>query len=559
MKLRTMLFGAVDRQIMLFFTAALMALVFPAQTNLTTLFLHRQDLVLLGLGLVLLLACCWRLKPNSVPLAGHRLLLPGAALVLVLVCLVGHYLVLCGYDMSRDEQMASFDAAVFRSGHLVQSLPVFWRDSADALNTLFMYPAAARGAWISAYLPGNAMLHALAGSLTGPVLAAVGLVALWHCVRRILPDDRELPVVALALYVGTGQIVLTGMTTYAMNGHLALNLVWLWLFLGDRRRSDVLALLVGFCATGLHQPLMHPMFAAPVLCLCLLNRQWHRVALFGIGYALIGAFWLWWPGWMWELVQVDPHAVPPEGVDYLSRLIQTVRDGGVGRLPYMMANLLRFAAWQHLLLLPLLIVGITKSRGNPLIVALIAGVALTILVMAIILPYQGHGFGYRYLHGLIGNCIIIALFGWKQLGAELAFRRTLLVRATFAGLAISLPVQAVMAHQFYAPFARASSRIDTLDADYAVINPDAAPFAQDLVLNRPDLSNRPLRLASLGMTPPLIARLCRNGARVVLVGAKPLAQIQAYFGSPTGSTESKDNAALAKTLAEAGCRVSELH
>lgn len=558
MKQQLALRGAVERQVMLLFTAVALTLVFPAQASLTAMFLHRQDIILVALGLMLLALCGWRLTPRSAPLVGHRLLLPGALLSLFIICLVGHYLVLCGYDMSRDEQMASFDAAVFRSGHLVYSLAAIWRDSADALNTTFMYPAEMRGAWISAYLPGNAVLHALIGSLTGPLLASVGLFALWGCVRRIWPDDRELPLVAIALYVGSGQILMTGMTSYAMNGHLALNMVWLWLFLGNDRRSDMLALVVGFCATGLHQPLMHPMFVAPILCLCMLNRQWHRVALYGIGYAMIGAFWLWWPERMWELVQANPHAVQPEGVDYISRLIQTVRDGGSARVPNMMANLLRFAAWQHLLFLPLLIFGIRGSRGGQLIAALTAGLGLTILVMFAILAYQGHGFGYRYLHGLIGNCILIALFGWKRISARLGQWRPLLIRTSLAGLAVLLPVQALMAHEFYAPFARASARIDTIDADYVVIDPESAPFAQDIVINRPDLSNRPIRLDSTGLTPQLIARLCLSDARVVLVGDKPLADIYGYFGLPTGGLATKHNAVLAKIFVKAGCRVGEI-
>ena len=64
------------------------------------------------------------------------------------------------------------------------------------------------------------------------------------------------------------------MTAYAMPAHLCFNLLWLRLFLADRRRADLGAIAVGFIATGLHQPLFHPMFVAPFMLMLLLERNW---------------------------------------------------------------------------------------------------------------------------------------------------------------------------------------------------------------------------------------------------------------------------------------------
>ncbi len=535
--------------------AVLLSLVFPAHANLTAVFLHRQDLLLLAVGLIVVVACGWRLLPRAAPLNAPRLVLPGAALALILACYAGHYLVFSGYDMSRDEQMASFDAAVFASGQLVQPIPALWRDHADALGTSFMYPAEARGAWISAYLPLNAAFRALLGDMTAPLFTALGLIALWGCVRRIWPEERELPLIATLLYLGSGQIVINGMTSYAMSGHLALSMVWLWLFLRGNWRSDLLALAVGFIATGLHQPLTHPMFAAPILFLCLLDKQWRRAALFLVGYALIGAFWLWWPVWTWGLVQASADAAQPAGVDYMTRLVKAMTADGGGHLPKMLANLLRFVAWQHLLLLPLFALGIASWRSHRLIAALAAGIGLTIAVMLVILPYQGHGFGYRYLHAVIGNAILIALFGWKQAGEALTRWRPLLIRTAITGLVVMLPLQAWMAYRFYAPYAEASARIDAIDADYAIIDSAAAPFGQDLVINRPDLSNRPVRLDAMELTPQLAALLCRDKARVALLGDGAYVGVRKYYGSPPGVAAMKRNAELAPMLEAGGCGV----
>lgn len=103
---------------------------------------------------------------------------------------------------------------------------------------------------------------------------------------------------------------------------------------------------------GLHQPNVHLMFAGPLLYLLVRDRDWKRAALFATGYALAGAFWLWWPSWTWHLVQAGA-APRPVGVDFLSRLIMVVSGGHFAQaLPEMALNLLRFFAWQPVLLCP---------------------------------------------------------------------------------------------------------------------------------------------------------------------------------------------------------------
>ncbi|MFX9035001.1 hypothetical protein ABTN36_18510, partial [Acinetobacter baumannii] len=74
-------------------------------------------------------------------------------LLLAVLAGAGHWLLLDGHDTSRDEQLASFDAAIFARGHLFAPVPGLWRDHAEALNTMFLYPADHRGGWVSTYLP----------------------------------------------------------------------------------------------------------------------------------------------------------------------------------------------------------------------------------------------------------------------------------------------------------------------------------------------------------------------------------------------------------------------
>lgn len=536
------------------------AATYPANTDLSLFFLHRQDRWLLLAGSLLLSLSLWNLSARAVEFhATWRLALIGTG-IMALAAYVGHYSILSGYDMSRDEQMATFDAAVFARNALVAPLPEIWRQHSDALNTMFMYRADPRAAWISDYLPLNASLRAIVGTLapstlTGPLLTLIGGLALWSCVRRIWPDEREPAVVGLLLYLCSAQILVNGMTAYAMPGHLAFNLVWLRLFLHRQPWSDAAALVTGFAAVGLHQPIMHPLFAAPILSLLLFARDWRRSALYFVGYLAIGCFWYWWPTWIVPRVSAGSIIAERETADYLTRLWSALENGGDFRIVDMMANLLRFIAWEHILLIPLALIGLRRARHNPLVAALAGGILLTIVVMTIILPYQGHGFGYRYLHGLIGNFILLALFGWTSIGAALPRWRSLLLRTTLAGTMILLPTQLWMAHAFYSPPARISHDLDRIDADYVIIGAGDAPFVGDLVINPPFLDRRPLRLLRERVDIAAARAICANRPSVAVIGDNVTAPIVAYFGFGRGGRGEAANRELALVLRRAGCRI----
>lgn len=298
------------------------------------------------------------------------------------------------------------------------------------------------------------------------------------------------------------------MAAYAMPADLAMNLCWLWLFLRRNWRADVGALLIGFIAVGLHQSQAHPLFAAPILFMLLLEREWRRAALYFLGYCLIGAFWTLWLQWI-----ADHLAAADGGVAYAD-MYQIVMRQMEDRWSKMAANLFRFLAWQHLLLLPLAIFGFWSARRNRLALGLTGGILLTLAIRVAILPYQGHGFGYRYLHGLIGNFILLAIFGWNALVPIQPQWRSL----TVAAWVLILPLQAWMAHRFYAPFAQVSSRIDALDADYAVIGVFDVPYSADLVINSAFLTNRPLRLLRYEFSPHQQIHICAGGQRLLWFG-----------------------------------------
>ncbi len=527
--------------------------------SISYFFFRKQDVFLAPVvvaGLWLLLGDRLRLpqRPFARMAAWNwRLLLP---VLLFLLCYAGHYWLLAGYDNTRDEQMASFDAAIFAQGRLIWPIAQQWQPYAPALNQLFILPIGDAQAWVSAYLPVNAGLRALFAkfgdaNLASPMFVALGAVGLWNCAALIWPGRRDVQVFAMLLYAGSGQIILTGMTAYAMSAHLALNLLWLNLWLLRHRRADLAAICIGFLATGLHQPIFHPMFVAPFLWVMWREKAWRRLAIFVSSYALIGAFWYGWPIWMSSLGTTSPPAGAIK-LGYLERLIDELRHISPAALNLMLLNLLRFITWQHLLLLPLAVMGwiVAARQKDRLAMALGLGLLLPVLVMAIILPAQGHGWGYRYLHGVIGNAILLAGFAIVAATNKQQMRSRMLAGSLITALLL-LPMQGWFMHRFYSSYAAQSARIDAAAAELAFM--DVAPNAVDLVLNAPDLANRPIRLDVAKLKPADLAAICKGGRSAVFVSLADMQPLMDYLEEPVPATSLRSDDFRAAMLA-AGCK-----
>jgi len=527
--------------------------------DLSTFFLSHQDRWLLLAQALCLIVIGQRLPDRTRPLELSRGAVVAVAVLVAGFCYLGHFWVLRGYDLSRDEQMAVFDARIYSAGLRAQPLPALWQRDAWALNTLFMLPVGRPIAWVSNYLPMNALLRTAVGlvadpALTGPLLTGMGAVALYKCTRLLWPEDREASVLALLLYLTSGQILLAGMTAFSMPAHLTLNLIWLWLFLLRRWDADLAALLVGFVATGLHQPIFHPLFVAPFLTLLLRERAWTRLGFYGAGYALICGFWLAWPIWTHALV-AGPNSVTAAGTDYWSRLKLLLVGNSDPRLYDTGANLLRFVAWQNMLLLPLMVTGAALAFRNRNVAALLASVLVPIGVVMVIMPFQGNGFGYRYLHGALGSAILLSVYGWRRRAVARAQLRSLVIRGALMATIVGIPLQLWMANQLYAAFASVDARIATSGTDYFAVGSDDTSFAGDLVLNRADLSNRPIRLFAQALRVPLITEICRRGPRIGLPTSRFYSPINAYFAAPAERPADERIERLTPLLRSAGCTV----
>lgn len=476
-----------------------------------------------------------------------------------LVGAAGWFLVFQAYPLSMDEFMAEFDAAIFRAGHAVAAVPQPWRDYNFPLQPQFMLRTADGSAWVSLYLPVNALFRAgfgLVGAAwaSGPFWAAVAVIAVFAVARRLWPERPDAAVVSAVLLATSTQVLVTAMTPYAMSAHLAFNLVWLWLFLQPGWAAQVGAVAVAALACGLHQVVFHPLFAAPFVLGLWASRRWGRAAFYTAAYAVIGLFWILY--WRLVLPGGGAEGAADAGVALLLRRLQGFLAAfGPQSIGYMAKNLLRFVSWQNPLTAALAVLGAGAAfRREPILRALLAGMGLTIIVVWLLMPSQGHGWGYRYLHGFLGGACLVAAYGWMKLTQPLDTGEQAVARASFAlaalfSMLVLLPWRAAQAHAFSAPYAAASRAIARTPADVVLVDPGDLFFAADLVRNDPFLRNRPKVMDLGALDEAQLGRMCST-LKVSLFARR---EAEAFGIAPADGPPAPQLAAMRTSLARMGC------
>lgn len=492
--------------------AILLFLLGPSDGLIAILF-RRQDLPVLMLGAVMLMALAINERggPNW---SARRAGWPVAAMVLAVLALsaAGTWLVFADFPLTRDEILADFDGGILATGRVAAALPYEWRPYAQALLPQVPLPPPAGAPWHSDYLPGNAALRAIAANAVGmewtnPFLAAFSVLAVYRIGRRLWPQSGGASLVAALLTATSAQVLTMAMTPFAMTAHLALNLVWLWCFLRDDARGDIAAVAAGFVATGLHQLIFHPLFVAPFIVQLLGRRRFGRASVYILGYTAIGLFWASW----WQIVAATTGGAAPPSGSGVSGLAALAADlfskAGPSAGMTMAFNLARFVAWQNLLLLPLALLAWPALRANEGIARPLAGgIVLTLAAMLVLLPSQGFGWGYRYLHGHIGSLCLLAGYGWNSVAGERR-RGFILAAATAATVLIMLPVQIKGAHDYTASRARAYTLVTRAPSDIVLIVPFEDMY-DGLVRNRPDLANRPKVMDLRELDAAQLSTLC---------------------------------------------------
>ncbi|MBV9556355.1 MAG: hypothetical protein JO254_04705 [Pseudolabrys sp.] len=502
------------------------ALLDRSSSKITQYFMAVQDApVLFAIGL-LCLALAWLTRNDAAPSIERNFAQADAAVrfawiaAIIVGCavLVIRRFAYHDFALSLDEFMAEFDATIIASGRLLAPVPAEWRDYVPALQPIFRLAVPENAYLISSYLPVNAALRAVflvlgEPALAGAILAGAAILALYGVARKLWPDRPDAAVVGVVLLVSSSQFLITAATPYAMTAHLALNLVWLWLFLRDTRASHGMAAVVAFAACGLHQVAFHPLFAAPFVLFLVRDRRWKLAAFYSAVYALSVLFWILY----WSLLLRAAGAPLVQSADvgfayFIQRVVDMIDVSPLG-LYLMVLNLFRFLAWQSLLLLPLALIGLSGWRSrNTTITCLALGIVATLGVVLLLMPNQGHGWGYRYLHGCLGSFALLAAQGWISVtGRDARMRGSpalALLSSTTLSLLILLPWRAYQVHAFVAPYATATDAIAKSRSDVVIVDFADIWYGADLVRNDPFLRVSPKVMSPFNLDEEKLRDLC---------------------------------------------------
>ena len=415
-----------------------------------------------------------------------RWLLCLIAVAVLLLCFAGTHLVYHRhYLFSMDEFGADFQARIFARGHVFAPIPKAWAWVADALAPVFVRYDPTELRWISNYLPVYAALRAVfvwlsLPSVLNPLLAGLTVLALAGVTRNLWPQSRSAPLIAVALLLSSSQFWITSMSGYSMPAHLCFNLFWLYLFTRRSRLATVAAPWLGFLAMGLHQFVPHALFAAPFLLRLLLDRRWKHVFYYAAVYLTACATCV-----VWFLFSAPKIKGAGWSVFGFPRSAQFFDQG---------INLALVVNWQSLTAVLLAVIAIGKwNKLSPTLKDCALGLLFSYLFYFCYFRNQGHGWGYRYIYGVLANIVLLAVFGWQQLKLQFGAKRAIALASVGIVLAlfVQLPTRCLQVHTEVGPFARAAALLRQSEVDALIVPAPFVWYGQDLVRNDPFLEGRP--------------------------------------------------------------------
>jgi hypothetical protein len=255
------------------------------------------------------------------------------------------------------------------------------------------------------------------------------------------------------------------------------------------------------------------LFAAPFVLFLFLNKRWKLAAFYSAVYAVSGLFWILYWSFLLQGTGAPMAESANVGIGYfIQRVTEMIHLSPVG-LWLMDLNLFRFLAWQSPLVIPLALVGLLAGRGrNATVTCLGLGMVVTFGVALVVLPYQGHGWGYRYLHGCLGSLSLIAAQGWISATEREAATRgnpaLALLSSAALSLLVLLPWRAYQVHAFVTPYATAAKAIGTSRAEVVIVDAVDVWFGTDLVRNDPFLLGSPKVMSLIHLEEAKLRELC---------------------------------------------------
>jgi hypothetical protein len=197
-----------------------------------------------------------------------------------------------------------------------------------------------------------------------------------------------------------------------------------------------------------------------------------------------------------------------------------------------MMNITLLLSWQSVALTFLFIWNARNwTNFTPLMKDLFWGCILTFVFYIFFPLNQGHGWGYRYIYGVLGNAVLLSVAGWYHLKDATGVKRAnqFVFVATIFALLIQLPIRCLQVESFVRPFAQAMSFIESAPEEFILIDHTKIWYSQDLIRNDPFLRNKPKVLFARRLSEVQKQNLCERGslrvikpAELIKLGLQPL-------------------------------------
>lgn len=457
------------------------------------------------------------------------------AILVFIVSLAGAKLVFGYYDFSLDEYAMAWQGRRFAEGQLHATIPPHLAPLGSALGAHFFIYDPSSHTFVANYLPVYALMRAAmewiqAPWLLNPLLTGMSVLLLAGIARQVWPHHPDRALLAALLAASSSQIVFTGMSSYSMVAHLFLNLLWLWLFVRATPFALALVPWVGVLSMLLHQPIAHFTFVAPFLLRACSERRWWWSAYLALVYGLGCWVGLWFRQLLAPVDSISGTALKifsePSLVHTLSQVL----------------NLGLLFSWESLATVMLASYGIFLAMSRPLKLGrrsarwtdpgrlswdLTMGLVLTFLFYLFFPHTQGHGWGFRYAHPVLGNLILLAILGWGLLRHRLSRRQAWRWVIVCTALAWSFQFSWRVAEVSLVtrPFKDALHQLQQRPEPYVVLDPYAGWYLVDLVRNEPPFNERPLILNGSRLSPEQFEWLFQEPGRAFLVDRAEAARL----------------------------------
>ena len=450
----------------------------------------------------------------------HHLILLGLAFCVVGLSYMCRYVIMDNIDIARDEFLADFDGRIFAAGHLMMPIEPQWQSFYNALQPRLMLHVTPPAYFISFYLPVHAFMRAAWSyiadpALLNPVLAGISVLGTYKIGRSIWPDDRAPALISALLLATSAQLIFMSATDFAMNAHLAANVLWLLCYMRGDNKGYYGCAAIGFMGLGLHQLAFHCVFAFPFIVYLYHQQNYRACLLLSLSYFLSFLFWSDYHDLVTRFMGVEREVAIGNGTTtFLAVMLSYLIQFSFINIWAMLVNVMRFITWQNpaLIILSLMAILTFKNKYRPYFNELLAGIVLMSLVLFFAVPFQAWGWGFRYVHMYLFSLCLCAGYGWQWFSQQHydAAAKRLVVFGTLYCLILILPFYAFTAHNLILRIEKPLSAIAASKADIVLIDASHLRLSYLLSRNRPDLSNRPLTMDIDKLNPAAIDDLCTH-------------------------------------------------